>query len=409
VSRSEYGGETEEIQPTLTDDELTSPLLFDEISSLLDFDNSTNNAPDNFLTSIMNASDQNGIEKLTLLTEDKANDETGNTETENNVEAFLSHCNIGDISPNKKSSPSPITSFDQNDVASLTSYALSAQETTNSVPLMVSPDSDVQSPIIITQQSSASFNNASPIILDSIVSPVSSYNQNAIPVSQYAVVAMETPSNYCYYYNGNEIGFNLQPAPITQEVLPSMPVDSSRNVTLSITDANPDVVVQTQDAVVSSTIASQGTCLSSSPTPTTLKRKASTLDEQDGKDPSKTKKWRMDKIGKINDKWTEINAEVQEVENINKDITGKVAVFHHKNPSYGRDPCLEYGLHAYIIDLEKECNERLKALKEDKQRNSVKRKAKHLTDLKDLLKDFKKIKEKKGNLTCMLDKKISGA
>jgi len=190
-----------------------------------------------------------------------------------------------------------------------------------------------------------------------------------------------------------------------------MAEDSLRNITLPVTDVTHDVVVQPQFFVepVSSTVNDQGVLQSLSPTPATLKRKASTLDEQDGKNPSKTKKWRADKMEKINDKWTEINAEVQEVENINKDITGKVAVFHHKNPFYGRDPCLEYGLHTYIIDLEKECNERLKALKEDKQRNSVKRKAKHLTDLKDLLKDFKKIKEKKGNLTCMLDKKISGA
>jgi len=403
VSRSDIGDETNEFQTPPTDDELTSLIL--ELEPFI-------NAPTNSFPNNMVANEQNG---KGMLTEDNANVETEITDNDNDVKAMLSAFNTGDFSTKKRSDGSPITitSFDQNDVACITSYALSTQETTNTVPLMVSSDSDVQSPVIITQQSSVFVNDSSPIVLDSTVSPVTSYNQNAtlnVPVTQFAVVQMpmET-SNLCYYYNGNEIEFNLQPAPITQEVLPSMPVDSSRNVTLSITDANPDVVVQTQDAVVSSTIASQGTCLSSSPTPTTLKRKASTLDEQDGKDPSKTKKWRMDKIGKINDKWTEINAEVQEVENINKDITGKVAVFHHKNPSYGRDPCLEYGLHAYIIDLEKECNERLKALKEDKQRNSVKRKAKHLTDLKDLLKDFKKIKEKKGNLTCMLDKKISGA
>jgi len=405
VSRSDIGDETNELQTPPTDDELTSLIL--ELEPFI-------NTPANSLPSNMVANEQNG---KGMLTEDNANVETEITDNDNDVTAMLSAFNTGDISSKKRSDRSPIkiTSFDQNDVACITSYALSTQETANTVPLMVSSDSDIQSPVIITQQSSVSVNNASPIILDSIVSPVSSYNQNAtlnVPVTQFAVVQMpmET-SNLCYYYNGNNIGFNFQPGPITSEVLSSMPVDSVRNITLPITDATPGVVYQPQDVVepVSSTVASQGVCPSSSAKPATLKRKAKSLDEQDGNDPSKTKKWRIDKMGKINDKWTEINAEVQEVENINKDITGKVAVFHHKNPSYGRDPCLEYGLHTYIIDLEKECNERLKALKEDKPRDSVKRKATHLKDLNELLKDFKKIKEKKGHLTCMLDKKISGA
>jgi len=383
VSRSDIGGETEEIQSLLTIEEVNS--------FFLDLDNNTN-APTNFQTSSMNANEPYGKD---MLTEDKVNGEMVNTETDtdNEIAAFLSAYNKGDNSKNKISGPSPNTntSFDTNDASYLASYT---QDTTNHVPLKVSSDSNVQSSAIITQQTPASFNNTSPIILSSTVSPASNFTPNAtldVPVTPIAVLAMpmETPPNYCYYYNGNEIYYHVQPAPIT-------PVDATHGVVVQ-----PQVLVEP----VSSTVNDQ----SLSQTPATLKRKASTLDEQDDKNPSKTKKWRADKMEKISDKWTEINAEVQEVENINKDITGKVAVFHHKNPFYGRDPCLEYGLHTYIIDLEKECNERLKALKEDKQRNSVKRKAKHLTDLKDLLKDFKKIKEKKGNLTCMLDKKISGA
>jgi len=123
----------------------------------------------------------------------------------------------------------------------------------------------------------------------------------------------------------------------------------------------------------------------------------------------KTKKWRNEKNEQIKDMWSKIDAEVRDVENVNMDITGKVAVFKHKYPSYNRDPCSDYDLHAYIIGKEKECNEEMKSLKEDKARDSVKRKAKHLTYLTDLLKDFKKIKEHKEKLLCMLDKKISGA
>jgi len=405
VSRSDIGGETEEIQSLLTIEEVNS--------FFLDLDNNTN-APTNFQTSSMNANEPYGKD---MLTEDKVNGEMVNTETDtdNEIAAFLSAYNKGDNSKNKISGPSPNTntSFDENDASYFASYT---QDTTNHVPLKVSSDSNVQSSAIITQQTPASFNNTSPIILSSTESPASNYTPNAtlnVPVTPIAVVAMpmETPQNFCYYYNGNEISYHVQPAPITQEVLSSMAEDSIRNITLPVTDVTHGVVVQPQFFVepVSSTVNDQGVLQSLSPTPATLKRKASTLDEQDGKNPSKTKKWRADKMEKINDKWTEINAEVQEVENINKDITGKVAVFHHKNPFYGRDPCLEYGLHTYIIDLEKECNERLKALNEDKPRDSVKRKATHLKDLNELLKDFKKIKEKKGQLACMLDKKISGA
>jgi len=339
------------------------------------------------------------------LTEDKGNVEAGFDDVDN-VAAFHSMFNQGDSSPKNRSPPSTGNQENQtvtvhkNDTVSLTSYALSTStpQSSNPVPLMVSSMVDVQPSTMVTEQSSASFNNISPTILNSDVSPVTSFDPNAsfnIPATtpQSALQPMGNLSNVCYHFNGNEYdGFQ----PTSTQVQRSMSMDSNILPVYSV------VYVPVSQPVVdhvSSTVTD-----SPAPAISTLKRKASTQE-----DPLKTKKWRNEKNEQIKEMSSEIDAEVKKVENVNMDITGKVAVFKHKYPSYNRDPCSDYDLHSYIIGLEKECNEKMKSLKEDKARDSVKRKAKHLTNLTDLLKNFQKIKEHKEKLLCKLDKKISGA
>lgn len=329
----------------------------------------------------------------TLLTEDKGNVEAGSDDVDN-VAAFHSMFNQGDSSPKNRCGSPPSTgnqenqtlTVHKNDTVCLTSYALSTPQSSNLVPLMVPSMVDVQPPTMVTEQSSASFNSISTTITNSVVSPVQSYDPNAsfnIPATtpQSAVQPMENLSNVCYHFNGNEYD-GFQPT-TTYIYLP---------VTYTYPGSQPVV------DHVSSTVTD-----SPAPARSTLKRKASTQE-----DPLKTKKWRNEKNEQIKEMWSEIDAEVRKVENVNMDITGKVAVFKHKYPSYNRDPCSDYALHAYIIGLEKECNEEMKSLKEDKARDSVKRKAKYLTDLTKLLKNFQKIKEHKEKLLCMLEKKILG-
>jgi len=353
----------------------------------------------------MNENEPNSNGK-TVLTEEKGNVEAGFDDADNDIADFLSMCNKGDSSPKNRCGSPPSTGNQgnqtvtehKNDTFSLTSYAQSTPQSSNLVPLMVSSMVDVQPPTMVSEQSSASFNNISPIIHNSVVSSVTSYDPNAsfnIPATtpQSAVQPMENLSNVCYHINGNEYdGFQ----PTSTQVQRSMSVDSNILPVYSV------VYVPVSQPVVdhvSSTVTD-----SPAPAISTLKRKASTQE-----DPLKTKKWRNGKNEQIKEMWSEIDAEVRKVENVNMDITGKVAVFKHKYPSYNRDPCSAYDLHTHIIGLEKECNEKMKSLKEDKARDSVKRKAKHLTELTNLLKNFQKIKEHKEKLLCMLDKKISGA
>jgi len=390
VSRIGIGDETRE--ETTADDEFSFLDSFlDEIEPYLNSHVSTN-----FPNSNMNENEPNSNGK-TVLTQDKGNVEAGFDDVDN-VAAFHSMFNQGDSPPKNRCGSPPSTgnqenqtgTVHKNDTVSLTSC-------------------DVQPPTMVTEQSSVSFNNISPAILISDVSPVTSYvDPNAsfnIPATtpQSAVQPMGDLSNVCYHINGNDYdGFYVQPTSPTQ-VQRSISVDSNIHPVYSVAHVYLPVthVPVSQPVVdhVSSTVSD-----SPAPVISTLKRKANTQE-----DPLKTKKWRNEKNEQIKDMWSEIDGEVRKVENINMDITGKVAVFKHKYPFYNRDPCSDYDLHSYIHGLEKECNEEMKSLKEDKARDSVKRKAKHLTELTKLLKNFQKIKEHKEKLLCTLDKKISGA